>query len=132
VRYRSGMKLTDDTQRGTNLIRAYAPGEIRIGERAIAMNCIVTADRLLEWPVQSLATMTPADLEPLIALQPEIVILGSGSTQQFPDASLLGAILSRGIGCEVMNTGAACRTYNVLVSEDRRVAAALILNDGFR
>jgi uncharacterized protein len=121
------MKLTDETQPGTNFIRAHEPGEIRIGEQSIRSNCIVTADRILEWPVQSIASLTLADLEPVIALAPEIVILGSGETQRFPDPQLLGAILSRGIGCEVMNTGAACRTYNVLVSEDRKVAAALVL-----
>ena len=123
------MKLTDDTQAGTNFIRAYDPGEILVGERALHANCIVTADQIMEWPVQTIAALTLADLEPIIALQPEIVILGSGATQQFPDASILGAVLSRGIGCEVMNTGAACRTYNVLVSEDRRVAAALIVTE---
>jgi uncharacterized protein len=123
------MKLTDETQAGTNFIRAYTPNEILIGERAVHTNCIVTADQVIDWPVQSFATLTLADLEPLIALKPEIVILGSGSTQQFPDPSLLGAVLSRGIGCEVMNTGAACRTYNVLVAEDRKVVAALLLED---
>jgi uncharacterized protein len=121
------MKLTDETRPGTNFIRAYAPGEISIGERAIRSNCIVTAEQIIEWPAQSIAALTIADLEPLIQLAPEIVILGSGATQQFPEPALLGAILSKGIGCEVMNTGAACRTYNVLVGEDRRVAAALML-----
>jgi uncharacterized protein len=121
------MKLTDETQAGTNFIRAYEPGEIRIVERVVRSNCIVTADSLLDWPVQSIAQLKAADLEPLLALKPEIVILGSGATQVFPDPSIMGALLSRGIGCEVMNTGAACRTYNVLVSEDRKVAAALVL-----
>lgn len=123
------MKLTDETRAGTNFIRAHEPGEIRIGERPVRTNVIVTPDQLIEWPVQSIATLTLADLEPLIALKPEIVLLGSGEAQRFPEASLLGALLSRGIGCEVMNTGAACRTYNVLVSEDRRVAAALIVTE---
>jgi uncharacterized protein len=123
------MKLTDETQAGTNFIRAYTPGEIRIGERPVHTNCIVTASEVIDWPVRALTTMTLADLEPIIALKPEIVILGSGSTQQFPETSLMAAVLSRGIGCEVMNTGAACRTYNVLVSEDRKVAAALILSE---
>lgn len=129
MRYRSGMKLTDETQGGTNFIRAHEQGEIRIGERPVRTNVIVTADQVIDWPVQSIATLTLADLEPLIALKPEIVLLGSGEAQRFPDASLLGALLSRGIGCEVMNTGAACRTYNVLVSEDRKVAAALIVTE---
>ena len=123
------MKLTDETQPGTNFIRAYAHGEIRIGERPIRSNCIVTANSVVDWPVKSIDALTLADLEPVIALDPEIVILGSGENQRFPDPQLLGAILSRGIGCEVMTTGAACRTYNVLVGEDRKVAAALVLKD---
>jgi uncharacterized protein len=57
------------------------------------------------------------------------VVLGTGTRQRFPDTKLLGAVLARGIGCEVMDTGAACRTYNVLVSEDRPVVAALLLQD---
>lgn len=121
------MKLTDETQRGTNFIRAYAPGEIRVGEQAIRTNCVVTADRILDWAPQSVAALTIADLEPILALTPEIVILGTGATQEFPPSELLGAILSRGVGCEVMTTGAACRTYNVLVGEDRKVAAALLV-----
>jgi uncharacterized protein len=121
------MKLTDETRRGTNFIRAYAPGEIRVGERAIHTNCVVTADVILDWAPQSVASITLADIEPILELSPEIVLLGTGATQRFPDSSLLGAILSRGVGCEVMTTGAACRTYNVLVGEDRKVAAALLL-----
>jgi uncharacterized protein len=121
------MKLTDETQRGTNFIRAYEPGEIRVGERAIHTNCVITADRILDWAPQSVASITLADIEPILELSPEIVLLGTGATQLFPDPSLLGSILSRGVGCEVMTTGAACRTYNVLVGEDRKVAAALLL-----
>jgi uncharacterized protein len=121
------MKLTDETQRGTNFIRAYEAGEIRVGERAIRNNCVVTADQILDWSPDSVDAMTLADIEPLLKLAPEIVILGTGALQRFPDPSVMGAILSRGIGCEVMTTGAACRTYNVLVGEDRKVAAALLL-----
>lgn len=127
MRYGNEMKLTDDTRRGTNFIRAYSAGEVRVGEDTIRTSCIVTADRVQAWAPQSVDAITPADLEPLLAMQPEIVILGTGETQQFPQPSLLGAILSRGIGLEVMTTGAACRTYNVLVGEDRKVAAALLL-----
>ena len=127
VRYVIEMKLTDETQRGINFIRAYAAGEIRVGETVVRTNCIVTADRLQEWMPQSVDTITLSDLKPLLDAGPEIIVLGTGETQQFPAPELLGAILSRGIGCEVMTTGAACRTYNVLVSEDRKVVAALLL-----
>lgn len=127
VRYGSEMKLSDETQRGINFIRAYSDGEIRIGENVVRASCIVTANQIQEWSPRSIDAIAPADLEPLFAIAPEIIVLGTGDTQQFPDASILGAILSRGIGCEVMTTGAACRTYNVLVGEDRKVAAALLL-----
>jgi uncharacterized protein len=122
------MKLTDETQRGTNVIRAYSDTEIRIGEDVVVRHsCIITADQIQAWTPQSADTLALSDLEALLAMAPEIVILGTGPTQQFPDTELLGALLSRGIGVEVMTTGAACRTYNVLVGEDRRVAAALLL-----
>ena len=122
------MKLTDETRRGTNVIRAYSDTEIRIGDDVIVRHsCIITADQIHDWPPRSADTLALADLEPLLTMAPEIVILGTGETQQFPDTALLGALLSRGIGVEVMTTGAACRTYNVLVGEDRKVAAALLL-----
>jgi uncharacterized protein len=121
------MKLTDDTRRGTNFIRAYSQSEIRVGEDVVRTSCIVTAEAVRAWTPQSADAITLADLEPLLALSPEIIILGTGEVQQFPDTAVLGAILARGIGVEVMTTGAACRTYNVLAGEDRKVAAALLL-----
>lgn len=130
MRYRNGMKLTDDRIAGSNLVRAYAPGEIRIGEQVLHRSCLVRADRLVtDWRPQTLAELTLQDLDAVIELEPEIVVLGSGARQKFPDTQLLAKLLSRGIGCEVMDTGAACRTYNVLASEDRRVVAALFLRD---
>ncbi|HEY6644012.1 Mth938-like domain-containing protein [Povalibacter sp.] len=124
------MKLTDDSVAGIQLVRAYGPGELRINETIVTSSCLVRADKLVsDWRPQSLAELTAADLDAVLALDPEIVVLGSGTRQKFPQPALLAKILSRGIGCEVMDTGAACRTYNVLVSEDRRVVAALFLQD---
>lgn len=121
------MKLSDDTERGANFIRGYSASEIRIGESVVRTSCIVTAERVQAWSPASFDALTLEDLEPVLELDPEIVILGTGETQRFPDPALIGALLSRGIGCEVMTTGAACRTYNVLVSESRKVVAALLL-----
>ena len=87
-----------------------------------------SAERLIDdWRPQTLEELREEDLDAVFALQPEIVVLGSGSRQRFPETQLLAAILARGIGCEVMDTGAACRTYNVLVSESRRAVAALFV-----
>jgi uncharacterized protein len=122
------MRLTDDRIGGAFLVRSYAPGEVRVGDAVLHRSCLISAERLIEdWRPQTLDELSEADLAAVFALQPEIVVLGSGTRQRFPDARLLGAILARGIGCEVMDTGAACRTYNVLVSESRRAVAALFL-----
>jgi len=123
------MKLTDESTRGIHLVRAYAPGEVRIGEQLIQRSCLLRADRIEAWRPQTLSQLNPADLEPIFALEPEIIVLGSGATQRFPDSALMAAVWSRGIGLEVMDTGAACRTYNILVTEDRRVVAALLMQD---
>jgi uncharacterized protein len=124
------MRLTDDRTAGAFMVRSYAPGEVRVGDAVLHRSCLISAERLIDdWRPQTIAELSEADLEAVFALQPEIVVLGSGTRQRFPDAHLLAAILARGIGCEVMDTGAACRTYNVLVSEARRVVAALLLRE---
>ncbi|MFL6619671.1 MAG: Mth938-like domain-containing protein [Povalibacter sp.] len=124
------MKLTDNSRAAINVVRAYAPGEIRVGEDVMRQSFLLSADRLVtDWRPQSVTELRIEDLQPIFELDPEIVVLGSGTRQKFPEHSLLAQILSRGIGCEVMDTGAACRTYNVLVSEDRRAVAALFVND---
>ena len=130
MRYRNAMKLTDDSRAAIQMVRAYAPGEIRVGEQVVRSSCLLSADRLItSWRPQTLGDLRAEDLEAIFELEPEIVVLGSGTRQKFPDYSLLAQVLSRGIGCEVMDTGAACRTYNVLVSEDRRAVAALFVSD---
>lgn len=109
-------------------MRSYAPGEVRVGDAVLQRSCLISAERLIDdWRPQTLDELTEADLEAIFGLQPEIVVLGCGPQQRFPDPRLTAAIMARGIGCEVMNTGAACRTYNVLVSEGRRAVAALLL-----
>ncbi len=124
------MKLTDDNNPGIHLVRAYGPGEIRVGDDLIRRSCLLRADRVVkDWRPQTLGELLPQDLDAIFALEPEILVLGSGTRQKFPPHELLAKILARGIGCEVMDTGAACRTYNVLVSEDRRAVAALFLQD---
>jgi Uncharacterized conserved protein len=122
------MRLTDDRIAGAFLVRSYAPGEVRVGDAVLHRSCLISAERLIDdWRPQTLDELSEADLAAVFALQPEIVVLGTGTRQRFPDTRLLAAILARGIGCEVMDTGAACRTYNVLVSELRRAVAALFL-----
>jgi uncharacterized protein len=122
------MKITPANRAQVNFIRAYAAGEVRIGETVVRSNCLVTASELVsDWSAVDAAKLTLAQLEPIFALQPEIVVLGTGMRQTFPAPQIHAAMLSRRIGFEVMDLGAACRTFNVLLSEDRPVLAALLL-----
>jgi uncharacterized protein len=122
------MKFTLDRPAALHVVRAYAPGLLRIGEREFSRSVIVSARALIEdWRPQHMAELTASDLEPVLALRPAVLLLGSGPRQVFPAAELLAQLYAARIGFEVMDTGAACRTYNVLVGEGRAVAAALII-----
>jgi uncharacterized protein len=112
----------------SNLIRAFEPGRIRIGQQWLTGNLIVTADVIVsDWRPGNAARVTVADLEPALEHDPEIIIVGGGTDVITPDVELLQELAALAIGLEYMQTQAACRTYNVLVHEGRRVAAALIL-----
>ena len=80
-----------------------------------------------DWSAVSLESLSVQAIAEISALHPEIVLLGTGFRQRFPHASVFRALIDAGLGYEVMDNAAACRTYNVLMSEDRKVAAALIL-----
>ena len=99
-----------------------------VNDRELTSSFVIAPDALVEgWPVRDAKAMTPADLEALLALQPELIVLGTGETQRFPAAAVVAASLSRGIGIEVMTNAAAARTYSVLAGEGRRVVAAFVL-----
>jgi uncharacterized protein len=122
------MRLTDEILGSTLLIRSYASNEVRVGETVLRQSFLISATQLVpEWKPQRIEDLSTDDIEAIVALEPEIVILGSGSKQRFPETRWLASLLSRGIGCEVMDTGAACRTYNVLASEDRKVVGAIMI-----
>lgn len=123
------MKFTLDTSGRGNLIRAYASGAVHVGSRTLVRSCIVSAERIIEhWAPQDVARLTPEDFEPVLELQPEIVVLGTGRVQRFPPAAVRGAFARRRVGLEAMDMGAACRTYNLLLQDQRRVVAALIID----
>ena len=89
---------------------------------------IVAADTLLpDWPVRSVGDLVAAHLDAVLQLEPEVLLLGTGARLSFPPHALHASVNSRGVGFEVMDTAAACRTFNILLAEDRRVAAALII-----
>jgi len=119
------MQLTRDSS-VVNFIRAWEPGRVRIAERWIAGNVIVGSDRILEnWTSVEPHVLTLEHLEPALALDPTIIVLGTGTERLLPDVELMAAVAARSVGLEIMSTPAACRTFNVLLGEQRRVVAAL-------
>jgi uncharacterized protein len=119
------MRLVLDQDPRVYTVRRYDAGEIVVGEQHIARPCVVSAHALvLDWPARSVATLSLPELEAVLTLEPLIVLLGS-VVAEWPPATVRRALEGRGIALECMNLGAACRTYNVLVSEGRPAVAGL-------
>jgi len=123
------MQLMLDSAPAGNLIRGYSAAEIRIGEQSVRRSCIVCLRQLiLDWEPLEFAQLRAEHLSALLALEPELVVLGSGMVQRFAPPEVPALLARHGVGLETMQLGAACRTYNVLVQEGRRVAAGLFLS----
>ncbi len=122
------MKIHLESGLGQNLIRAYAPGLVTINEKTYTRSLVVTPQQIIaDWPPASSAELQAAHFEAIAALRPEVVILGTGARLLFPAPNIIRPLVEAQIGVEVMDTGAACRTYNFLMAESRKVAAALLL-----
>ena len=121
------MKFTADSARG-NIIRSYSPGEIKLREDVIRTNVIISQEKIVpDWNPAGIDQLSIADFAPALEQKPEIILFGTGRQQQFPNIALLTEIMRAGIAIEVMETSAACRTYNVLIGEYRAVVAALLI-----
>lgn len=122
------MRIQLETGGNANLIRTYAPGRIIINQDTYSASLVVLPDRVIpDWPPQSLPELAPLHIEALTGLGVEVILLGTGRRLHFPRAELLAPLAAAGIGWEIMDTGAACRTYNILMGEGRKVAAALFM-----
>ncbi len=121
------LKLQLATTGNLNTITAYGEGFIAVNGERHAGSLVVLPERVLPWAAASFDEMTVDHVAEIAALAPEVVLLGTGTRQRFPHPSLLRPLTSARIGIEVMDTHAACRTYSILVSEGRKVAAALFV-----
>jgi uncharacterized protein len=129
IGYGLGMRFSEADDSDGHLIDAYGTEGIVIGGRRFARGLIVTPSRIVEdWGPSDPAALRVEHLEALLELAPnaQVLVVGTGERQVFPNPALYVAVIQRGIGIEVMDTGAACRTYNILVSEGRRVVAGLM------
>lgn len=117
-----------DENKAVNLIKSYTPGQIIIQEMIYTQSIIITPMQILpNFYPQSFEALTAEHLLAMLALNPTILIIGTGVTMHYLAPEYYGELLNRGIGVEFMSTSAACRTYNALASENRNVAAALVI-----
>lgn len=122
------MQITRDPGTEPNAIVACSAGEVRLRDRRFATSLILTRSAVLDaWRPPPLDQLTIDDFADLLALAPEVVLLGTGAQQRLPPPMLYTEFAARGVGLEVMDNRAACRTYNLLLSEYREVAVALML-----
>ena len=122
------MKFQPDLSEGVNVITRHAPGCVWVNAQPYERSVVVpwSGDPLL-WGVEGLPSLRSEHFELLLAMQPELVIFGSGERMRFAPPALLASLFERRIGVETMDTAAACRTFNVLAGESRKVVAALLV-----
>lgn|SRR5512135_914060 len=121
------MKLHLAAPGGQNMFTGYGPGYVAVNNVRHEKHIVVTADEIMEWSIGNFEALNAEVFESLLALKPEIVLLGTGSALRFPDPALSRRLATGGIGLEVMDTRAACRTYNILIAEGRKVVAAILI-----
>jgi uncharacterized protein len=120
--------LTLDDNQATYQIRAYQPGFLQVNDTVFTQSLIISPTQLItDWHPQTIDELNQADLQRIIPLHPAILLIGTGSTLSFPEVELYGDLINQGIGVEIMDTSAACRTFTALTAENRNVIAALII-----
>jgi uncharacterized protein len=121
------LKLHEEAPTSLNAVTAYGPGFIEINRSRYQGHLLLAPDSPVQpWLAESFDTLCEEHFTALLALRPEIVLLGTGRRQRFPHPRLTAVLARAGIGVEAMDTAAACRTYNILMAEGRRVLAAFL------
>jgi uncharacterized protein len=114
---------------GQNIFTAHGEGYVQVNEQRYHQPLIVTPAQIIrDWPARSFATLSEADFMHFLVLKPEVLILGTGKQHLFAQPRLYRALSIAGIGVEFMSTPAACRTYNILTGEDRKVVAGILFD----
>lgn len=122
------MILSEDKSNATYQIKSISPGKIVVNSETYTNSIIISAEKLISpWAPKNSSDITDADLLQLLELKPEIILIGTGENSVILPAKKLAPLLEKQFHVECMNTKAACRTYTILISEGRKVAAGLIL-----
>lgn len=121
------MQLTEQHPGDVNVIHSYAPGAARVGQEVLKGSLLLTASRLIHpWDYRAVSRLDRSAARSVLELEPELVLVGCGSELEFPPGEFVGTLINAGVGHETMVSDAACRTYNVLVTEQRAVVLILI------
>jgi uncharacterized protein len=121
------MKLQLEEAAGRCVFTGYGKGYVAVNHRRFETPVLVMPESILPWEVSAFPALAPEHFAGLLVHRPEIVLLGTGATLRFPAPSLTHALAAAAVGLEVMDTHAACRTFNILTSEGRRVLAAIFV-----
>ena len=122
------MKLQSDPHSGANAITGYGNGYVEINQIPYDHAVILKSDGAIsEWPIKSFEELEAGHFAQMVDFKPELVLIGTGSRQRFPKPELLKPLIAAKIGFEIMDSQAACRTYNILVGEGRQVLLALLV-----
>ena len=122
------MKLQSDPHFGANTITGYGDGYVEINKTPYTHAVLLSSDGAIsDWPVQSYEGLEATHFAQMVDLKPELILIGTGIRQRFPKPELLKSLISAKIGFEIMDSQAACRTFNILVGEGRQVLLALIV-----
>lgn len=123
------MKFAQDIHNEGYVVTSYDSSSISINGKTFSTSLIVTATQLQEnWDIATVESLQHSHIDQLLSFNPELIIIGTGNSLVFPDMEVYAAIINHGIGIDFMDTAAACRTYNILMSESRNVVAGLIQN----
>lgn len=122
------MQLSQENPDFIYVLRGTSPEGVLVNQETLARSFLLTPNQLVQdWRPTSVTDLHPADMDALLALKPAVVLLGTGPRLRFPAPAVMAAMLTRGIGLEVMDSAAAARTFNVLATEGRQVVAAFLL-----
>lgn len=122
------MKLHLTSGEGQHLFSGHGPGYVAVNRVRYETHVVVTPTSVSAWAVSEFDALSTTDFAAVLAQKPEVVIFGTGRAMKFPDPALAHELAAAGIGLEVMDSGAACRTYNILAAEGRRVVAAILID----
>ena len=123
------MALSEDIVTNRYRFTGYTNQSVSINELEYTDSLILLPDEIIQpWTAKPVDNLSSVDFEIVLKLNPEVVLLGTGENQHFPAPEIFGLFGERGIGLEAMNNGALCRTFNILVAEDRAVVAAILLD----